>query len=125
MSASFSDAHVARTCCAHMLRAHVAHMLRNIPRGVGAEVVVQPGLAQVGVALTLHRSCYSGTPPGAGRHHMCSVRVAHVARAHPARIPRASRAHMLRTCCAHVAHMLRTHSGGVGAEVVVQPGLCM
>ena len=77
MSASFSDAHVARTCCAHMLRAHVAHMLRNIPRGVGAEVVVQPGLAQVGVALTLHRSCYSGTPPGPGMHHMCSVSGAH------------------------------------------------
>ena len=51
MSASFSDAHVARTCCAHMLRAHVAHMFRNIPRGVGAEVVVQPALCMEGLLL--------------------------------------------------------------------------
>ena len=104
MSASFSDAHVARTCCAHMLRAHVAHMLRNIPRGVGAEVVVQPALCMEG--LLLH---YIGpaTPvhPLAQVGITCAVLGLHMLRA---RIPRASRAHPARTCCAHVAHMLRT-----------------
>ena len=74
---SVSGAHVARAHPARIPRAHVAHMLRTHSGGVGAEVVVQPTLTQVGVALTLHRSCYSGTPPGAGRHHMCSVSGAH------------------------------------------------
>ena len=47
--------------------------------------------------------CNVTGPPGVGGmlRIMCSVRVAHVARAHPARIPRAHVAHMLRTCCAH------------------------